>query len=62
MYEDEGATPEKRVIAYCSTGVRSAATYLTLKALGYEQVKLYSASFEEWSSDPTRPIETRVGS
>jgi thiosulfate/3-mercaptopyruvate sulfurtransferase len=58
MYEDKGVTPDQLVIAYCSTGVRSAASWFTLKALGYPQVKLYSASFAEWSADPTRPIET----
>ena len=57
MYEAADVTPDKLVIAYCSSGVRSAATYLTLRALGYEQVKLYSASFDEWSNDPTRPVE-----
>jgi thiosulfate/3-mercaptopyruvate sulfurtransferase len=57
MYEAKGVTPDQLVIAYCSTGVRSAATYFTLKALGYPKVKLYSASFAEWSSDPNRHIE-----
>ena len=58
MYEGSGITPDLPVIAYCSTGVRSAATYVTLKALGYEDVRLYSASFAEWSSDSSRPVET----
>jgi thiosulfate/3-mercaptopyruvate sulfurtransferase len=57
MYQDKGVTPDRPVIPYCSTGVRSAATYFTLKALGFPNVKLYSASFAEWSSDPKRPIE-----
>lgn len=57
MYEGKGVTPDQLVIAYCSTGVRSAATLFTLKALGYPKVKLYSASYAEWSSQLGRHIE-----
>jgi thiosulfate/3-mercaptopyruvate sulfurtransferase len=57
MYEAKSVTPDQLVIAYCSTGVRSAATYFTLKALGYPKVKLYSASYAEWSSQLGRHIE-----
>ena len=57
MYAAKGVTPDRQVIPYCSTGVRSANTWFTLRALGYEQVKLYSASFAEWSADPNRPVE-----
>jgi thiosulfate/3-mercaptopyruvate sulfurtransferase len=55
-YEGRGVTPGQLVIPYCSTGVRSAVTYFTLRALGYERVRLYSASFAEWSSDPSREV------
>jgi thiosulfate/3-mercaptopyruvate sulfurtransferase len=61
MYRAKGVTPDKLVIPYCTTGVRSANTYFTLRALGYPEVKLYSASYAEWSSDPNRPIETCAG-
>jgi len=57
MYTAKGVTPDHPVIPYCSTGVRSANTYFTLRALGYEQVKLYSASYAEWSADPKRPVD-----
>ncbi len=61
MYAAHGVTTDKPVIPYCSTGVRSANTYFTLRALGYPEVKLYSASYVEWSFDPARPIETGAG-
>ncbi len=57
MYESVGASLDKPVIPYCSTGVRSANTYFTLRALGYPDVKLFSGSFAEWTSDPGRPVE-----
>lgn len=58
LYEAAGVTPEKTVIAYCSTGVRSAATYFTLRLLGYERVRLFTGSFQEWSSHPELPVTT----
>ena len=52
-----GVTPDKQVIAYCSTGVRSAALYFTLRLIGYDNVALFSGSYAEWTADPSRPIE-----
>jgi thiosulfate/3-mercaptopyruvate sulfurtransferase len=58
MYEALGVTPDKPAIAYCSTGVRSAATFFTLLQLGFENVSLFTGSWVEWTSDPDRPIAT----
>lgn len=52
-----GVTPDKQVIAYCSSGVRSAAIYFTLRLIGYEHVALFSGSYDEWVQDPSRPVE-----
>lgn len=52
-----GVTPDKQVIPYCSSGVRSAALYFTLRLIGYEHVSLFSGSYDEWTADPARPIE-----
>jgi thiosulfate/3-mercaptopyruvate sulfurtransferase len=57
LYEDAGVTPDKTVIPYCTTGVRSAATYFTLTLLGYAHVSLYTGSWEEWSQHPELPVE-----
>lgn len=38
----------KPVIAYCRSGHRAAQTYLTLRSLGYEDVKLYAHSMKEY--------------
>jgi thiosulfate/3-mercaptopyruvate sulfurtransferase len=58
MYQAVGATPDNTVIPYCSTGVRSAVTYFTLRMLGYEHVMLFTGSFKEWSSHPDLPVTT----
>lgn len=58
MYAEAGVTPDQWVVPYCTTGVRSAVTYFTLRLIGFERVSLFTGSFKEWSSDSSRPIET----
>ncbi|HEU5430384.1 MAG TPA: sulfurtransferase [Thermomicrobiales bacterium] len=58
MYAAAGVTPDKRVIPYCSTGVRSATTLFTLLLLGYPDVALYTGSWQEWSAHPDLPRDT----
>jgi len=58
LYADAGIDLSRPIIPYCSTGVRSAATWFTLAALGAPKVSLFSGSWREWTTDPTRPVET----
>ena len=55
LYTGADVTPSKDVIPYCSTGVRSAVTYFTLRLIGYPHVRLYTGSWDEWSKHPNLP-------
>jgi thiosulfate/3-mercaptopyruvate sulfurtransferase len=35
-----GITPERRIVTYCSSGMRAAHTYLLLRSLGYPDVRV----------------------
>ena len=58
LYEGQGITPEKEVIAYCRIGERSSHSWFVLKyLLGYPKVKNYDGSWTEWGNVVGLPIE-----
>jgi len=58
LYEAEGLTPDKEVVAYCRIGERSALTWFVLhELLGYPKVRNYDGSWTEWGSLVGAPIE-----
>lgn len=52
-----GITPDTPVYLYCFKGARAANTFLALKDAGVKDVKIYFGSWNEWSRDPSMPIE-----
>ncbi len=52
------ADKNKLVIAYCRSGHRAAQTYLTLRSLGYEKVKLYAHSMKEYGRYRATQLKT----
>ena len=45
------------VITYCQGGYRAANTFIVLKMLGYEKVRMYLGSWGEWGNKPNLPVE-----
>jgi len=53
-----GVKKSDEIILYCFKGARASNTYLALKQAGFDNVKMYFGSWNEWSRDPSLPIET----
>jgi thiosulfate/3-mercaptopyruvate sulfurtransferase len=59
LYRQAGVSPDKKIITYCRTGVRSAYSWFVLKELlGFPEVSMYDGSWVEWGNDPDVPIIT----
>lgn len=52
-----GIRPDRRVITYCGSGISASLGLFALYLAGYRNLALYDASWEEWGTDPSRPIE-----
>jgi thiosulfate/3-mercaptopyruvate sulfurtransferase len=58
LYEAEGITADREVIAYCRIGERSSHTWFALQELlGYRNVKNYDGSWTEYGSLVGVPVE-----
>lgn len=55
-----GITPEDDIIIYCFKGARASNTYVALKEAGFERVRNYFGSWNEWARDPSLPANEEV--
>lgn len=57
IFEAHGVTRDRRVIAYCTGGVRSGFVVAVLAHLGHPDPANYDGSWWEWASKDDLPIE-----
>lgn len=58
LFETQGITPDRDIIAYCRIGERSSLTWFVLTyLLGYPNVRNYDGSWTEWGNLVGAPIE-----
>jgi thiosulfate/3-mercaptopyruvate sulfurtransferase len=50
------AAKDAPIIAYCRSGHRAAHSYWALRSLGFENIKLYANSMNEYLADPLAPL------
>jgi thiosulfate/3-mercaptopyruvate sulfurtransferase len=58
-FEGVGAAADKRLLVYCGGGIAATLDAFVLTALlGHRSVSVYDNSMQEWSNDPSLPMET----
>jgi thiosulfate/3-mercaptopyruvate sulfurtransferase len=57
LFEDRGLSQGDEIITYCQGGGRAAHELFMLTLMGYDNVRLYMGSMEDWSRQPDRPLE-----
>jgi thiosulfate/3-mercaptopyruvate sulfurtransferase len=57
LYSEAGLEPGQEVITYCQTGVRAAHSLFTLRLMGYDSVKNFDGSWQEWGNDKDTAVE-----
>ena len=55
-----GISTDDTVYLYCFKGARASNTFLALKQAGFDDVRMYFGSWNEWSRDASLPIETEA--
>lgn len=56
LFEDHGISKDDEIITYCQGGGRSAHELFVLHLMGYDDLRLYMGSMEDWSRQPERPL------
>ena len=58
MWAEEGIDPSNNLAFYCGTGWRAAEVLFYADVMGLENISLYDGGWNEWSMDPSNPVET----
>jgi thiosulfate/3-mercaptopyruvate sulfurtransferase len=57
IFSSSHVSSDRQVVSYCQSGIRAAEIYFALRLLGYERVRLYDGSWEDWSADSSLAVE-----
>lgn len=61
IYARHGVNPSDEIIAYCWVGHRSAVDLFALHLIGYQKLRNYLGSWEEWSQRTDLPTAPYAG-
>ncbi len=54
---DQGVTPDREIVTYCTVGWRASHVLFTLKRLGYPRVRVYYGSMADYTQHADAPLE-----
>ncbi|MDP4087408.1 MAG: rhodanese-like domain-containing protein, partial [Bacillota bacterium] len=60
MWKKSGIDPDKKLAFYCGTGWRAAEVLFYADVMGLKHISLYDGGWNEWSMNPSNPVETGV--
>lgn len=55
-----GGDRSVRHITYCGGGIAASSSAFVMTRLGFEDVAVYTASLQEWATDPENPMEVGI--
>lgn len=58
MWKKDGINLDNKLAFYCGTGWRAAEVLFYADVMGMKNVSLYDGGWNEWSMDPSNPVET----
>lgn len=56
LFAEYNVLPSQEVVTYCQTGMRASEVYFALRLLGYQRVRVYDGSWQDWSANPKMPV------
>ena len=59
IYQSRGVEPSQEVIAYCQVGMRASVDLFALHLIGFDKLRIYYGSWEEWGNRDDLPIATK---